>query len=95
MHPWMIEQVAREHRRDLLDRADRRPGHPTPRWRRLTAYIAMATVAHHRARVVPARNSAPGLALLPADVRMEAGTGGAAGAGTAGAGESPCPATAA
>jgi hypothetical protein len=95
MHPWMIEQVAREHRRDLLARADRRPGHSTPRWRRLTAYIAMATVAHRRARVAPARNSAPGLAALPADARMEAGAGGAAGAGTAGAGKSACPATAA
>jgi hypothetical protein len=89
MHPWMIEQVAREHRRDLLARADRRRGRPTPRWRKLTAYIAMATVAHRRARVARARNSAPGLA------RMEAGTGGAASAGTAGAGESACPATAA
>ncbi len=95
MHPWMIEQVAREHRRDLLARAGRRPDRPTSTWRKLTTYMAIATVALRRARPAPAQNWAPGLARRPADARMETGRGGPAAARTASAGESGCPATAA
>ncbi len=35
MHPWMLEQMAKEHRRDLLALACRTPAdrRPAPTWR--------------------------------------------------------------
>jgi hypothetical protein len=42
MHPWMIEQVAREHRRDLLARAARPRVRPAWTWQKLVGYMTMS-----------------------------------------------------
>jgi hypothetical protein len=40
MHPWMSEQVAREHRRDLLAHAARHRHPPTWTWTRIVAVLS-------------------------------------------------------
>jgi hypothetical protein len=60
MHPWMIEQVAREQRRDLLARAAGRPRvRSAGTWRKLATYIHMSKTYHHVAPAEPTRALAP------------------------------------
>jgi hypothetical protein len=40
MHPWMSEQVAREHRRDLLAHAARHRDRPAWTWTRIVAVLS-------------------------------------------------------
>jgi hypothetical protein len=40
MHPWMSEQVAREHRRDLLAHAARHRDRHTRTWTRIAAVLS-------------------------------------------------------
>lgn len=42
MHPWMSEQVAREHRRDLLARAARHRHPHTGTWTRIVAVLSVS-----------------------------------------------------
>jgi len=61
MHPWMIEQVAREQRRELLARASRPRVRRSWTWRSLASYIGMTRTDRRPARVDPG----PSLAPLP------------------------------
>jgi hypothetical protein len=79
MHPWMIEQVAREQRRELLARASRPHVRRPWTWRSLASYIGIRTID----RGASASGARPSLARL---------TGGAPGRRPTPAGE---PATAA
>jgi hypothetical protein len=45
MHPWMIEQVAREHRRDLLAWKARPRVRPARRLQRFASYIRISRKA--------------------------------------------------
>jgi hypothetical protein len=65
MHPWMLEQVAREHRRDLLAVAARPRVRPAWTWRKLAAYITMTRPASGATPVTSTPNAAPMLAPLP------------------------------
>ena len=53
MHPWMIEQVAREQRRELLSRAARPRVRRGWTWRSLASYIGMARTIRGPARTRP------------------------------------------
>jgi hypothetical protein len=75
MHPWMLEQVASEHRRDLLARAARPRVRPARTLRTLAAYMSMTRVVRRRAPVAPAPSSAPVLARLPGGNGIETGPG--------------------
>jgi hypothetical protein len=101
MHPWMLEQVAYEHRRDLLARASRPRVRPDRTWRKLATYMAMTRFIRRTAAAAPAPAApTPGsptmLAPLPRGNGIETGQSGAvAAARTSSAGEPARPASAA
>jgi hypothetical protein len=91
MHPWMIEQVARENRRDLLARAARPQARPAWTWRKLATYIHMITTDRRAAHagtapvlapltggVTDSAAAAPSAELAPEASRAAAGSAGQA-----------------